>query len=67
MLGAEEGQRYYGKVYKPNEDTYITVKNPKAKNKLLKITKPNDHTDPNEINPVRDPEVKATRYIDKKG
>lgn len=40
MLGAEEGQKYYGKIYQPNKDTYVSVKDPKAKNKLLKITKP---------------------------
>ena len=45
----------------------MSVDDPKMKNKLLKITKPDDWVDPYEIDPIRDPEVAATRHIDSKG
>lgn len=67
MYEAEEGQKYYGKVYQPNKDVYVSVKDPGRKNKILKIQKPNAFVDPNEIDPMRDPLVAASRYVDAEG
>jgi hypothetical protein len=67
MLAAEEGQKYYAKVYQPNKDVYVTVDDPAKKNKLLKIRKPPTHVNPHEIDPMRDPAVAASRHVDADG
>ena len=69
IIGSKEGQRYFAKVYQPNHDYLVSPKKGDAnyKNRILNIRESDDIENPHEIDPMRDPAVAASRYVDSDG